>query len=220
MIVGHRGAAGHAPENTLASFRKAIELGCPKTELDVRLSSDGEAVVMHDPEVDRTTDGRGFVSDMTLDELKKLRCANGQKIPTLQEVVDLCGGKIGLEIDLKSEGTPRAVNNLLLKNDMVSDVVVISFLIGVLEETKRINPDIRVGLSLLGYGERAWGLAKSCKAEYLFLRGDVVDEEVVKKAHQSGLRIHAYHVDDKGLGEKLIRTGVDEIGTDYPDLFL
>jgi glycerophosphoryl diester phosphodiesterase len=115
-IVGHRGAEGYAPENTLLSFEKAIELGCDRAELDVRLSKDGEIFVMHDAAVDRTTDGHGLVAEMTGDELKNLNCPSGQKIPTLQEAIDVCKGKIDLQIELKAgEGLAEKVNGLITK---------------------------------------------------------------------------------------------------------
>lgn len=115
IIVGHKGAAGYAPENTLASFRKAIELACDRIELDVRLSKNKELVVFHDEEVSRLTNGKGFVREMTLAELKKMDCAEGEKIPTLQEVIDLAKNKIDLQIELKDDDMAALVNEIIKK---------------------------------------------------------------------------------------------------------
>ena len=123
-IVGHRGAAGYAPENTLLSFQTAIDIGCDATEMDVRLSKDGEVVVIHDDGVSRVTDGTGFVDEMSLAELKKLDCPEKQKIPTLQEVIDLCKGKIDLLIELKAQGTPEKVNRIIERNKITENVAV------------------------------------------------------------------------------------------------
>ncbi len=109
MIVGHRGAAGYEPENTLLSFQKAIEIGVDWIELDVHRSSDGHLMVIHDDTVDRTTRGHGKVSEMTLAELKKLDAGKGQKIPTLQEAIDFMKGKVRVIIEIKQEGTEADV---------------------------------------------------------------------------------------------------------------
>lgn len=125
-IVGHRGAAGYEAENTIRSFKTAIKVGCDKVELDVRLSKDNRLVVFHDEEVSRVTDGEGFVHELTLAELKELKDTN-QKIPTLQEVIDCCKGKIDLQIELKANDTTKYVNDILLKNDLEQHVVITSF---------------------------------------------------------------------------------------------
>lgn len=103
--VGHRGAAGHEPENTLRSFRRAMELGADMVELDVHLCGSGELVVIHDETVDRTTDGTGEVAKMTLDEMRALDAGKGERIPTLQEVIDLATGRMDINIELKGLGT-------------------------------------------------------------------------------------------------------------------
>jgi glycerophosphoryl diester phosphodiesterase len=126
-IVGHKGATGYAPENTLPSFQMAIAIGCDRAELDVRSTKDGQIVVFHDDEVSRLTNGVGLVSEMTLSELKKLDCEQGEKIPTLQEVIDVCKNKIDLQIELKADGTPELVNDIVLKNDIQDQVVITSF---------------------------------------------------------------------------------------------
>ena len=99
--VGHRGAAGHEPENTLRSFRKALDLGADMVELDVHLCGTGELVVIHDETVDRTTDGSGSVRDMPFHELRGLDAGKGERIPTLREVLDLLEGRAGVNIELK-----------------------------------------------------------------------------------------------------------------------
>jgi len=109
LRIGHRGAAGHAPENTLASFRKAIELGLDMTELDVHVCASGELVVIHDENVDRTTNSKGWVSKLSLTELKRLDAGAGETVPTLAEVLDLLKDRIMLNIELKGLGTAEPV---------------------------------------------------------------------------------------------------------------
>ncbi|MCX6796948.1 MAG: glycerophosphodiester phosphodiesterase family protein, partial [Candidatus Doudnabacteria bacterium] len=144
-IVGHRGASGYAPENTLLSFSKAMEIGCDWVEMDIRLSKDGHAIVIHDATVDRTTNGRGLVADMTLEEIKKFNCAEKQKISSLEEVIILCQNKIKFLIELKAPGTPKVVSKIISDYKIIQDVLIISFDLKLLKEIKILNPQIKVG---------------------------------------------------------------------------
>src|SRR3990172_151413 len=116
LRVGHRGAGGYAPENTLASFRKALELKVDMFELDVRLCRSGEVVVLHDETVDRTTDGSGAAGDLSFSQLKKLEAGRGEKIPTLEEVLELAAGKCGVNIELKGENTEQPVAGIIARS--------------------------------------------------------------------------------------------------------
>lgn len=103
LRIAHRGASGYAPENTLAAFKKALEFDIDVIELDVHLTKDNHLVVIHDKTVNRTTDGKGKVADKTLAELQKLDAGNGEKIPTLQEVLDLVNRKALVSIEIKGK---------------------------------------------------------------------------------------------------------------------
>ena len=219
-IIGHRGASGYAPENTILSFETAIEIRCDRAELDVRLSKDNNVIVFHDEEVSRVTNGNGFVHELSLAELKKLDVSEHQKIPTLQEVIDFCKGKIDLQIELKAQGTPRLVNNILLQNNFIDNVVITSFDVELLQEIKKLNSNLKVGLLFKEYSEKIWQLAEEIPLDFIGPRGNIVTEELVNKAHKLGKSVYAYHVKEKELGEKLIALGVDEIGTDFPKLFI
>ncbi len=222
IIVGHKGAAGYAPENTLTSFREAIEIGCDRTELDVRLTKDNQLVVIHDREVSKLTDGTGLVSEMSLTELKKLRCSGGEHIPTLQEVVDICRNKIDLQVELKAAGTPQPVNELIMNNGLEKQVVITSFNSNWLSEIKTANPRLQVGL--LFYTDEVmvniWNLINSVPLDFLAPFSGIITKDFVDKAHNLEKRVYAYHVNSKELGDKLIAMGVDEIGTDFPKLFI
>jgi glycerophosphoryl diester phosphodiesterase len=115
QIIGHRGASGYEPENTLRSFQKAIDLGVEMIELDVYTCKSGELVVMHDDKVNRTTNGNGYVFNMTLTELKTLDAGKGEKVPTLVEVFDLINKKIAINVELKGEGTAESTAELIQK---------------------------------------------------------------------------------------------------------
>lgn len=142
QIVGHRGAPKQAPENTLLSFQRAIALGVDWIEFDVHETRDGVLVVIHDATVDRTTDGHGKVKDMTFEELQKLDAGNGQRIPSLQQVIDLAKGKVKMDMEIKEEGIEKDVADAIEKNGVIGECMVSSFLYGSIRKVKELNPDI------------------------------------------------------------------------------
>lgn len=150
LAVAHRGASAYEPENTLRAFRRAIELGADMSELDVHLSKDSHVVVIHNATVDATTNGHGAVKDLTLNELQGLDAGKGEQIPTLQQVIDLARGKLGLYIELKGEGTPPAVVQLLRANGLTSrqQVIVGSFLAPLVQEVHALAPEIATALMI------------------------------------------------------------------------
>lgn len=223
-IVAHRGASGYAPENTLLAFQKAIDLGCDKVELDVRLTKDEKVVVIHDDNVGRTTNGRGKVANLTLKQIKNLDCEEKQKVPTLQEVIDLCKEKIDLTIELKARGTAKPVYDLLVENDIVSDVVITSFKLYLLQEMFLLNKKINLSLQFKWYivSKRIilWIMSRLIGINYICPNYPVVSKKIVDRAHKLGMKVYVFDVKTKKEGEKLINMGVDEIGTDYPKFFL
>ena len=127
ILTGHRGAAKLEPENTLLSIQKAIDLGVDQIEIDVHLTRDQHLVVIHDATVDRTTDGQGAIADFTLAKLKQLDAGKGERIPTLQEVIDLVSGKVILQIELKGPNTAEPVIQAVKQNSMENGVLLTSF---------------------------------------------------------------------------------------------
>ncbi len=145
-IIAHRGASDHEPENTLRAFRRAIELGADKVELDVRLSRDGHVVVIHDKDVSRTTNGSGDVTSLPLEELRRFDAGKGERIPTLQEVIDLARGRCGLYIELKGPGTPAATIDVLRANRFEAETILGSFEKPLIMESRRLAPEIPTSL--------------------------------------------------------------------------
>lgn len=222
--MAHRGASGYAPENTLLAFKKAIEIGCDKVELDVRLTKDKKVVVIHDDDVDRTTDGRGKVAELTLKQIKKFNCEEKQKIPTLQEVIDLCKGKIDFQIELKVGGTARRVYDLIVKNGILENVTITSFKTRFLQEMSILNRRVNLGLLFEEYiiSKKIvlWIMGRLIGINYVCPNYPVVNKKIVNRAHKLGMKVYVFDVKNKKEGEKLINMGVDEIGTDFPKLFL
>ncbi len=144
LRVGHRGAKAYAPENTLASFSKAIEIGVDAVELDVRKTRDGELVVMHDADIKRTTNGKGLVSELTLAQIKAFS-SGGETVPTLGEALDFLGGKVKVVIELKEQGCEEQVLAEVRKRDIQKDVVITSFLEEALKKSENSTQPSRQG---------------------------------------------------------------------------
>ncbi len=233
LNLSHRGANRVAPENTLAAFEAALEMEADGVELDVMLSKDGEVVVIHDYEVDRTTDGHGRVKDMTLAELKALDAGSwfgeefaGQRIPTLQEAIDLVARRGLINIELKTEslgtdGLEAKVAQIIKDNDLYDRVIVSSFNPIAIWRIKRIEG--LIGTALL-YGDevpfylrRPW-LAPLIRADALHAKHTVITEEYMRWAKRKGYRVNTRTVNDPQEMRRLLDLGVDGIITDVPDV--
>lgn len=225
LITGHRGASGQYPENSLLAFEKAFEQGATAIELDVRRCKTGEMVVIHDETVDRTTNGSGRVEDLTLAELKALDDNDGQKIATLDEVLERVGGEATIFIEMKGEGNGevaasihKAVKVLGFSYDQLP---VIGFDHTRLFMLKLHNPHIQTGLSFSGRNpklERAAmvPLAKTLGASAINPNHTLVDKALVDAAHKAGLSVNTWTVNQPEVMERMLDYGVDAIMTDHP----
>ncbi|MCH8028686.1 MAG: glycerophosphodiester phosphodiesterase [Candidatus Dadabacteria bacterium] len=218
LNIAHRGASAYEPENTVKAFQRAIEMGCDMVELDVRRSKDDRLIIMHDSTVNRTTNGYGYVRQKTLEELKELDAGGGEKIPTLQEVMDIASGKTGLVIELKEEGTEKAVLELIRKYDCVDKSYVISFKRGLLKTIKQLEPEIKTGLVLsLAIGAVSRG--RECEADAIGPYHFFITPGLVRKAEENDMVVLAWTVNSPGRAQKLLDMGVRGIVTDMPDMF-
>jgi glycerophosphoryl diester phosphodiesterase len=215
MIMGHRGAAALEPENTIRSIARAMEIGVDAVEIDVHLSKDEEVVVIHDETLDRTTNGTGPVKKRTLEELKMLDAGKGEKIPTLQEVMDFVGDKMRLVIELKEAGAEGKVVELIKNNAAVSHVYVISFWHRLVQAVKSLEGTIKTGVLLVGCPVDL-AVASNAFADALVMRYSFVDERFVKMAHKKGLKVFIWNIDDPDLLEPYVAMGVDGIGSNDP----
>jgi glycerophosphoryl diester phosphodiesterase len=218
IVVGHRGACGHAPENTLKSFAKAIEMGCQRVEFDVHLSQDGIPVVIHDPTVDRTTNGKGSVNSFRLVDLKKLDAGEGEQVPILAEVMDFCRGKAEIQIELKDPDSPSAVADLIKEGWGLKDVVVTSFDLSLLKQFAKQMPGIPLGLLNKDPNLDMVSVALGHGHQWICPRFDLATRGLVDKAHQAGLLIYVYQVNDRKTATEIDSWNVEAIGTDFPEL--
>lgn len=219
FVVAHRGASGYEPENTLRAVRRALEMGVDAVEVDVRLSRDGVPVVIHDETVDRTTDGRGLVGSMSVEELKRLDAGKGERIPLLNEVLEEVKGRCILFVELKEERAAVPALESVEKAGMVDSVLFISFEQGVLATVKRLSPSSHVGLI---YAKPSDGIlaAKRLGCEFVLPHYRLATEKAVAFAHRVGLLVVAWTVDDPETALELKRRGVDGIASNYPDRIL
>ena len=231
VIIGHRGAMGHAPENTFASLKKGVELGADVLELDVHLSRDGILMVMHDDLVNRTTNGTGSISEMTLAELKKLDAGSwfgrefeGERIPTLDEVLAWASGRIDLVVEIKGrqkpqDGIERAVVDLVRQHGMVERVMAISFHHPSVKIVKELEPKLATGILYAGYLVDTVGAARAAKADSVRPNAGHWTPELVEEVHGAGLVGSTWTVNDPEQYRELEEMGLDSIGTNFPDRF-
>ena len=220
ILTGHRGAAALEPENTLLSMQKAIDLGVDQIEIDVHLTRDQHLVVIHDTTVDRTTDGQGAVADFTLAEIKQLDAGKGERIPTLQEVIDLVRGKVVLQIELKGPDTAEPVVRTVERNNMESEVLLTSFVHERLREARQLNPSLALSALWSQPPDDACEQAIDMGAEAIHILHPNIDAQLVQKAHAHGLMIRAWNPDTVEEIQRVIDLGVDAVGSNRPDLLI
>jgi len=219
-VTGHRGAAGYEPENTLRSFRRALELGVDAVELDVHLSRDGQLMVIHDPTVDRTTNGHGWVRDLTSEQIRELDAGLGEHVPALQEVIDLVLGRAIIQIELKGEDTEAPVVRLIERNRCEDGVRLTSFDHRRVQRARALNASIKTGVLFVCRPVDPVGLALDAGADALHVNHAMVDEELVKSAHGADLRVAVWNVDEADEAETIAALGVDAIGSNKPDVVI
>jgi len=233
IIFAHRGASAHAPENTLAAFELALAQHADAIELDVKLSADGQVVVIHDATVDRTTGSHGRVKDLSLAELQSLDAGSyfseqfrGERIPTLEEVFEIFGKRTYINVELTNYNTPRdqlveKVCILVKQFSLQKRVLFSSFLAANLSKARTYLPGVQRGLlafgGLLGAWARSFGFAFG---RYHALHSNVKDvtPEQVQRVHRLNRRIHVWTVNSADDMRRLFRWNVDAIFTDDPQL--
>ncbi len=218
MIIGHRGAAGLEPENTLRSFARAIELGVDAIELDV-YCVDGELVVIHDDTLERTTDGHGDVMASSFDVLRRLDAGNGERIPTLAEVLQLAQSRVIVNIELKGANTAARVAACIAAHPRV-DVLVSSFDHGELARFRAIAQHTRVAPLFHRTVTHMFDIAASLQAWSVNLSERLATAERLHAIAENGYRVLVYTVNDLTLGARLKADGADGIFTDFPDRML
>jgi glycerophosphoryl diester phosphodiesterase len=230
LIIAHRGASAEAPENTLASFRRAIECSVDFVEFDVRCTADGHFVAIHDDTVNRTTNGQGAVAAMTLSELKQLdagswfdSCFAGERIPTLDEALDCCLPFVPVCFDFYSAGSEvELVEHLAfrLRNQLANTVLVYPYTMESFQTFKHITLPCWLAAFQGIYEFSPLPSADEVGSDLFSLRHTKITKENLERAHRQGFEVWAWTVDDLADVQRLVEWGIDGITTNDPGRLL
>lgn len=227
-IIGHRGAPAHAPENTMASFRKAVELGATFLETDLRLSRDARFVAVHDATVDRTSNGRGMVRDFNLAQLRELDAGSwygekfaGEKIPTMEEILQFAReADVVFYLEAKHEagwGVHHGIAGALRAAKDPGRTVVISFDRIMLAKLRKLDAGLLTGFLFETPLEKAVEKAQAIGVRQILPCADLVTRELMTEARDAGLQVVTWTVNEPAEMERLIALGVNGIMTNWPD---
>lgn len=234
-VIAHRGFSGEAPENTLVALRKAMDLGADMAEIDVGLTLDGHVVLLHDETLDRTTDGKGLLSDATLDQVQRLDAGSwfdtkytGEPVPTLAEALDLVRGKMLLNVEIKSEavtdtaegGIAHKVLQLVHERDMLDEIVISSFNPRALTHARHLDADVRTA-SLYNRdvhkGQGPLEVMAAVGSNGFNISHRLITRKMVEACHRHDRPVAIYTVNNEKKMRRMIEMGVDALFTDYPD---
>jgi glycerophosphoryl diester phosphodiesterase len=228
LVIAHRGASGHAPENTLGAFKRAVALGAAFIETDLQLSRDAHFVAIHDDTVNRTTNGQGKVSELTLADLRRLDAGSwfgseftGERIPTLEDILEFSKRHDAVfYLELKPTGSwggEHALISALRQTGEIARTIVISFDAGILGALRKIEPTLMTGLLFDGQIDRPLERALEIGARQLAVRGDLVTPALIAEARKKDLQVVCWTVNQPAHMRMLIEAGVAGIMSDYPD---
>ncbi len=228
LIIAHRGAMGTAPENTAASFEKAIAEGVDGVELDVHLSKDGHLVVIHDESIDRTSNGKGMVKDMTLEELRRYDFGSyfdeayaGERILTLEEALEIIRECKLINIEIKNgpifyEGIEEKVLKVIRDFDIASRVIISSFNHYTINKISKLQPEISCGILYMEGLFKPWEYARNVGAQALHPYYFAITPDEIGRCRENGVKVNVWGANDEFFIRGLIEAGVDGIITDYP----
>jgi glycerophosphoryl diester phosphodiesterase len=228
LVISHAACGGHAPENTLAGVRAALDIGADAIEIDVQASADGIPVLMHDLTLDRTTSGKGELSSFTAEQLATLDAGGAQAggrlpepVPTFAQALELTRGRALLVAEIKRPGCEEALADVVRSGGTLADVMVWSFLPPALEAMRRAEPRLPGGLLVAPQSMGNWramrelALRLGLQAVSVFHLS--LDAGVVSQARLSGLTVYAWTADAEADIQRLIELDVDGIVTNFPD---
>lgn len=217
VILGHRGAKGEKPENTILGIRYALELGVKAIEIDIHLSSDGRLMVIHDDTVDRTTNGSGAVKDLSSVDLRSLNAGEGESIPFLEEVLDLYDEfNFTLFIEVKSLGCEKDLVKLIQSRDLFQKVISKSFNHRIVKRIKELDAKMKTACLIYGLPVNAVDIIESAKSDGISISVSTVDQALVHLCHHHDYKVTVWNINEKEKLKPFLEMGVDFIGTDFP----
>ncbi|GLI50742.1 glycerophosphoryl diester phosphodiesterase [Tepidanaerobacter syntrophicus] len=234
LVIAHRGASGYAPENTLASIRLALKQKCKAIEIDVQLTNDNYLAVCHDWRVDSISNGKGEIKDLTLSQIKSLDAGSwfsekfaGEKIPILEEVLEILPKKLLLNIELKKKSTDtrnleEKVIEVLRRYNRIDRVIISSLNHNALKNVQKLDDRIKIAAAIDGnlVNPIDYIIRGDWRVDIYHPSIDYVSRKIVKQFHNCGIKVNCWTINKKEEGEYLETLGVDGIMTNFPDIFL
>ena len=218
VIIGHRGARGLEPENTLLSYQTAMRLGADMIELDVHQTNDGHLVCIHDEKVDRTTDGTGLIAEMSLKELQQLDAGHNEHIPLLSEVLDLARDRISVNIELKVIDVEKQVIDMVQERDMKNEVIVSSFLHDTLQTIHTIDEEIKTAVLISKKQDDIVQYVENLHSVALNPLYKLVTPDLISQIHEHQIKLYSWTINEPKLMTDFVKMGVDGIITDFPNI--
>ncbi len=228
-VIGHRGAAGYAPENTFAAFDQGLAMGVDGVETDLRATRDGVIVLLHDATVDRTTNGTGAIADLTWEEVEQLDAAakfeggkhafGVQRIPRLEAFLDRYGGRTTFRLEIKQRGIELAALRAVRARRLLEATVFTSFQIEALKAIRRAAPEAQLAYlsSASTFDEQVIEMALQAGANEVAPRAALLTPRMVERAREAGLRVWAWGVKDRETLRQAVAAGIGGCTLDYPD---
>ncbi len=216
MIIGHRGACGYFPENTLLSIKKAIEMGVDAVEFDVRMTKDGVLILFHDEKLDRLLKIHGRVRERTYDFLRRFTI-RGEKIPTLEEALQVLKPKnVKVVIEVKEPDTIDKVIDIISRSGIERDrVLIVSFYHIILNKVK--EKGYKFGAIFVCRPIKLSNMFRDGTPDVILPRKDMIDRDLVNEAHDLGMMVGTWVINDESDLQQVLDLGVDMVASDYPD---
>ncbi len=222
LKIAHRGASGYEAENTIAAFKKAIDIGADMIELDVRMSRTGEVIVIHDPKLDRTTNGHGEVNRKTLAEIKSVQAKNGEQIPTLEEALDTINRRVVVNINVKEDAALVPTAEIMYryvekKGWNYTDFIISCSRIFKLKRLKKRYPKLLIAPIIVMLPSLWTRIAKSCKPYSFSVHKYALNKKLIEFAKKKKIHVYVWTLNSDEDLEKYKQMDIAGIITNYPD---
>ncbi len=232
MIIGHKGTSAYAPENTIASVKRAIEMGLKFIEIDVQLTKDKKVVVIHDYLLDRTTEGSGWVKEHTFEEIKQFSAGSwfsdeyvSEKVPALEEILEILPKDVMLNIEVKNIARERSdieerILGIIGDYGVKEQILISSFDHISLLKLRKLDENIKLGMLIYSYWVNPWEMIEKSEIKPYSINPAIeyLDEAFVIEGHKRGYKIFPYTVNTKKEYEYCMQINADGVFSDYPDL--
>ncbi len=218
-VIAHRGGSLLFPENSMEAYKKSAELGVNAVECDVHLTRDNKLVIMHDENLKRITGIDKNISELTYNEISRIKLSNGENIPSLEDVMH--NVDITLIIELKGKDVANALSKLFIKKpELIKKCAVISFFHEAILEIKEHFQEIVTGALIAGFPVDPVYMAKSCKADIISLNFEGINKEYVNKCQEGNIKVAVWTPNTENEIQNCIDSGVDIIASDRPDIVM